>query len=107
MVAAVSLRGHEPCRLFVSSYAAVVFPDTGKYADLDPRAASSACCAAAADKEACKPWSNRPFALGDAFTSLEAVAFSAGDRQTGNSSWVAPKRISFVLALEEQVREVR
>lgn len=37
-VSAVNLRGDEPCRLFVTSYAAVVFPDTGKYADRDPRA---------------------------------------------------------------------
>jgi hypothetical protein len=44
---------------------------------------------------------SRPFALGDHFPFLEAMALSADNRQTGNSDSVAPKRISFVLVLEE------
>ena len=38
--------------------------------------------------------SRRPFALGGPFAALEAVALSAGHRQTGNSNWVAAKRVS-------------
>ena len=37
----------------------------------------------------------------DHFPFLEAVALSAGNRQTGNSNCLAAKRVSFVLALEE------
>jgi hypothetical protein len=44
--------------------------------------------------------------VGDNFPFLEAMALSTGNRQTGNRDCVAPKRISFVLALEEQSREV-
>ena len=35
------------------------------------------------------------------FAPMDAMALSAGNRQTGNSNCVAPKRISFKLALEE------
>jgi hypothetical protein len=38
---------------------------------------------------------------GVTFAALGAVALGAGNRQTGNSDCVAPKRISFVLVLEE------
>jgi len=48
-----------------------------------------------------EPPSSRPFSLGIAFTYLEAMALSAGSRQTGNGNCVAPKRVSSVLGLEE------
>jgi hypothetical protein len=41
------------------------------------------------------------------FAGLVAVAHSAGHRQTGSSNRMAAKRVSMVLALEEQSREVR
>jgi hypothetical protein len=44
--------------------------------------------------------------VGHALAGLVAVALSAGDRQTRNSNRVAAKRVSIVLALEEQSREV-
>jgi hypothetical protein len=37
---------------------------------------------------------------------MDAVAVGAGDRQAGNSDCLAEKRISIVLALEKQSREV-
>ena len=52
-------------------------------------------------KKRARPRSRRPFTLGGPFTSLESMALSVGNRQTGNSNCVAPKRISSLLALEE------
>jgi hypothetical protein len=66
---------HELCCPLINSYAVVVFPNAGKEANRDPRTSSSACCFAAAE-DACKPQNSRPFALGDHFPFLEAVALS-------------------------------
>ena len=41
------------------------------------------------------------------FAAMAAVAISFGHRQAGNSSRMAAKGVSIVLALEEQGREVR
>ena len=92
--------------MFVSLYAAVGFTVTSKHAHRDSCSTPSACCAAAADEQAAEPANRRPFAVGHALAGLVAVALSAGDRQAGNSNRVAAKRVSIVLALEEQSREV-
>jgi hypothetical protein len=92
--------GYEHCWLLVGFHAAVVFPDAGKSATRNS-CTSSSTGSAAKTEEARNSASLGPFAMGGPFTSLEAVARSVVDRQTGNSIGVAPKRIPFVLALEE------
>ena len=92
--------GHERCWLLVTFDAAVVFPDAGKSATRNS-CTSSSTGSAAETEEARNSASLGPFTLGGPFTSLEAVARSVVDRQTGNSSSVAPKGISPLLALEE------
>ncbi len=87
--------------------ATVGFTVASTYAHRDSCSTPSACCAAAADEQAAEPENHRPFALGDALAGLVAVALSAGNHQTGNRNRVAAKRISMVLALEEQSRAVR
>jgi hypothetical protein len=77
-----------------------------KHAHRDSCPPASACCASAAAEQAAEPENRRPFAVGDALAGLVAVALSAGNRQTGNRNRVVAKRVSLVLALEEQSREV-
>jgi hypothetical protein len=62
---------HELCRLLLTFHVAFIFPDACRDAHRDSRTSSSTCCVAASE-EACEPRGCRPFALGTAFTCLEA-----------------------------------
>ena len=92
--------------MVTSLYAALVFTVTSKHANGDSCTAPSACSAAAANKQAGESENCRPFALGDPFAPMDPVAVGGGDRQAGNRNCVASKRVSIVLGLEEQGREV-
>jgi hypothetical protein len=92
--------GYEHCWLRVAFDAAVVFPDAAKSATRNSCTSSSSGSAAKTEEARNSP-NLGPFAMVGPFTSLEALACSVVDRQTGNSIGVAPKTIPFVLALEE------
>ena len=104
-VTTANFRRHE-CSIVASFYADLVFTVTSKQAHRDSCFTPSACCASSADEEAAEAENGRPLAVGDAFAGLVGVALSAGRRQAGNSNRMASKRVSIVLALEEQSREV-